>query len=58
MGENDNNNEGGKKPGGLNSTIIMLIIAPFTIWPRTLNNNEFSILKNNLVNSENINAKI
>ncbi len=27
MGENDNNNEGGKKPGGLNSTIIMLIIA-------------------------------
>lgn len=27
MGENDNNNEKNKKPGGLNSTVIMLIIA-------------------------------
>ena len=27
MGENDNNNDKNKKPGGLNSTVIMLIIA-------------------------------
>ena len=27
MGENDNNNDKNKKPGGLNSTVIMLVIA-------------------------------